>query len=165
MGYRLAMVVFAALLVSGCAAFEHDGNAVEGFGDLDVAVPTIQKELGPNTGYYAGAMVLDSNTCESVSDDEGVESSMSVEIIHDGDVLNATFEGGVISSSKLNGEKSTFMTEIGGVKHVYYFSFKDGKIEGKAEVVEADEAGQYGEPCATYTILLNKGEKPAEKKE
>jgi len=161
MGYRLALVVCAMLFVCGCSAFENDGNAIEGFGDLDVATPTIQKEMGPNTGYYAGAMTLDSNTCQSVSDETGTESTMSVDIIEDNAILNATFEGGINASSTLEGGKATFMTEISGVKHVYYFTFKEGVIEGKAEVIEADEAGQYGDPCASYMLLLNKGEKPA----
>lgn len=163
MGYRSLLCVFALSLLCSCAAFDNGGGAIEGFGDQDVAGnPTVTKETGANTGYFSGAMTLDTNTCQSVSDKAGVESSIAFDVVHEGNIVNATFEDGSTSASELMDTKATFLVETMGVKHVYYITFgAEGAVDGKCEVIEANAEGQYGEPCANYTLIMQKGEKPA----
>ncbi len=164
MGYRLVIAVLSLLLITSCAAFDKDTDAVEGFGSEDrQGMPSTGKDLGPLSGYYSGNMVLDSNSCESVSDEVGVESRIGVEVTQDENNLNAKFD----SSEKtltdiLEGKSAVFADELMGVMHVYYLDFEDEDVTGNCEVIEADEAGDFGLPCAVYAVDLKKGEKPVE---
>jgi hypothetical protein len=166
MGYRLVVAVLSLVFFCSCAAFDKDTDAVEGFGGKDKpGMPSVTKEAGALSGYYSGTMTLDSNTCQSISDEVGVESELALDLVQDGDTINLTFADDTKTSGMLNGEKATFMSEIMTVKHVYYFTFADDAISGSIEVIEADEFGQFGKPCASYTADLKKGEKPAAKDE
>lgn len=165
MGFRLFLAVLSLLLISSCAAFDKDTDAIEGFGPgIDrPGEPSEGKRLGPNSGYYAGTMTLDNNSCESVSDEAGVESKLAVKIEdeEDGSVVNATFEGSSSSlSSRVKDSSIVLMEVIMGVQRVYYLTFVEGGIEGSCEVIEADDAGEFGKSCATYTIELVEGQEP-----
>ncbi|MBT3182085.1 MAG: hypothetical protein HN337_06215 [Deltaproteobacteria bacterium] len=164
MGYRLVIAVLSLLLITSCAAFDSDTDAIEGFGDQDQAgMPSTGKDLGPLSGYYSGNMVLNSNTCESISDEVGVESRIGVDVIQDENALNATFDDSKDTlTDMLEGKSAVFADEVMGVMHVYYFDFADDTVTGNCEVIEADEAGDFGDPCAVYAVELKKGEKPTE---
>lgn len=164
MGYRLVIAVCSLVLVCSCAAFDKDEDAIEGFGDKDTKeIPSVAKDQGPLTGYYAGSMILDSNTCQSISDEVGTESRLNIDVAQKGSTLNVTFDDGSTASGVVDSNKAVIMTTVMEVKHIYYVTFaeKEGTVSGDCEVVETGEDGQYGSACATYTINLTKGEKPA----
>lgn len=165
MGYRLIAVIFALVFVVSCSAFDKEGPAIEGFGEADVSGnPVVAKDMGKFNGYYSGAMTLESNTCQSISDEVGVESALAFEVLQEdkATLVNLIFDEKTTASGELSKEnKGTFMVDTMGVKHVYMITFNDKGADGSCEVVEADEAGQYGDPCAKYAIAVTKGEKPA----
>lgn len=166
MGYRLGVAVMAAFFLVGCSAFDSDNTPYEGMKPGD-PVPGINVG-GIYSGYYAGDMTVDANSCASVSDEQGSAIDMGFEVIHADTTVNIIFDDGTTVAGTLDGEKVTIMVENLGVKHVYYFTFADGEVTGSAEVIEADAAGEYSSPCATYSVALKKGEKPqgsAEEKE
>jgi hypothetical protein len=107
-------------------------------------------------------MRLDSNSCESISDEVGVESEFSIEVVQSEETVTATFPGEVTSSGKLADGKTTIVTDVMQVKHAYYLTFAEDGITGTAEVIESDDEGDFGEPCASYVVELQKGEKPLE---
>ncbi|HQG13865.1 MAG TPA: hypothetical protein PLT05_05855, partial [bacterium] len=162
---RLFLAILSLLLISSCAAFDRDTDAIEGFGrGIDrPGQPSEGKRFGPNSGYYVGTMTLDNNSCESISDEAGVENKLAVKIEDEegGSFVNATFEGySRLFSSRLKDRSIVLMSVIMGVQRVYYLTFVEGGIEGSCEVMEADDAGEFGESCATYTIELMRGEEP-----
>lgn len=108
-------------------------------------------------------MILDSNTCQSISDEVGTESRLNLDVAQKGSTINVTFDDGTTANGIVDSNKAIVMTNVMEVKHIYYVTFaeKEGSVSGDCEVVEATEDGQYGEACATYTINLTKGEKPA----
>ncbi|MFH0798677.1 MAG: hypothetical protein V2A66_00660 [Pseudomonadota bacterium] len=157
MGYRVLAVLAAAVMLAGCAAFDHDNTPYDGFSPNEVPAPAGQ---GIYTGYYTGDMSVDSNTCIQVSDKAGSKVKLSFDVVHKDAVINVTFEDGATASANLDGTKATLMSEVSGVRHVYYLTFGDGKVDGTAEAIEGDSNGQFGSPCVSYTIALAKGEKP-----
>ncbi len=164
MGYRLLVVLCAVFLISGCAAFDHDNEPYEGFSPDEVPVFP-GADLGVHNGYYSGTMTLDSNTCAGVSDEVNAAIPMSLDVIHLGTTMNITFEDSTVASGELSGDdNSIFMIQTGTTKHVYYLAFSDAEetVTGSCEVIEIDDNGQYSHPCASYTVSLLKGEKPAE---
>jgi len=170
MGYRLIVAVCSLVLVCSCAAFDKDTDAIEGFGDQDrETMPSVVKDAGAYHGYYTGVMILDSNSCQSISDEEGTQTRFGADVLHKGDTINITFDDKSTAAGIVKDDKVIIMTDVEGPEHVYYLTFaadeenKDlGTVNGSCEVIETDENGYFGEPCASYTIEMEKGEKPAE---
>lgn len=161
MGYRLLVALCAVFCLAGCSALDTDNTPYEGMNPGD-PIPGLGVSGGIYAGYYAGDMTAEANTCQSVSDEVGKAVDLAVEIMHADTQIEAIFDEDVRVAGTLTGESVTLVVTTMGVEHVYRFTFADGTITGSAEVIEADEAGQYGAPCATYAISLAKGEKPAE---
>lgn len=164
MGYRILLVACALVLLGGCAAFDDGNTPYEGWSDADIAaIPG--KTASLYSGYYSGNMTVDSNSCSSVSDEAGAKAPVSFDVIQSDTTINVLFSDAAKTTvaGTLNKETTTVMTEIQGVRHVYYLTFADGGITGSVEVLEMDAAGQFGNRCATYTLNMKKGEKPAKK--
>lgn len=159
MGYRILTALFVLALMAGCAAFDTDSKPFEGFSPEETP-ETPGVTGGIYSGYYAGDMTLDSTSCASVSDAVGAKVQLALDVLQSDKVIDVTFDDGTTVASDLDGEKTTLMTETLGVRHIYYLTFADEKIDGSCEVIEADTNGQYGDPCASYTLALAKGEKP-----
>ena len=158
MGYRLFIVICALVLVSACSAMDHDSQVISGGPSGSVS-----KGEGAFSGYYAGVMKLDSNVCQSVSDELGTESEISMDVTSQDKDLNIVFEDGTDASGKIEDSgKSVVMTDVSGINHVFYLTFsEDGnEITGSCDVLEQDDNGQYSDPCASYTMSLKKGERP-----
>ncbi|MFH1830648.1 MAG: hypothetical protein ABH871_07725 [Pseudomonadota bacterium] len=166
MGYRLFVVLCAIVLIGGCAAFDHDNEPYAGFDPSEV--PLIPgANVGAYNGYYSGSMTLDSNSCVGVSDEVSSEMPLALDVIHLDNTLNITFEDETLAAGELKGNAAIFMLQSGSTKHVYYLTFsdEDETVTGSCEVIEADAEGQYSDACASYSISLVKGEKPAEDEE
>ena len=161
MGYRLLVALVAVFCLAGCSALDTDNTPYEGMNPGD-PIPGLGSTGGIYAGYYAGDMTAETNTCQSVSDEVGAAVDFDVEIMHADTQIEAIFDEDVRVAGTLDGENVTLVAITMGVEHVYRFTFADGGISGTAEVIEMDEAGQYGAPCATYAVSLAKGEKPAE---
>jgi hypothetical protein len=160
MGYRLVIAVCALSVLCSCAAFDSDGTPFEGFSPSEIPTPEGAGETGLS-GYYAGNMVLDSNDCESVSDEVGAASILGIDVAQNDDVMSFTFSDDSFSKGALEGDKATFMTDTLGVRHIYYLTFgEEGLVDGSCEVFEASEDGVFRTPCASYSISLEQGEKP-----
>lgn len=160
MGYRLLVALIAVVLITGCSALDTDNAPYEDM-PPGTTIPAPGGSADLYNGYYAGDMSVETNTCQSVSDEVGSVVELGIEIVQADATINALFDSGPQVAGTLDGDKVTIMTEELGVKHVYYLTFEDGELNGSAEAIEADANGQYGDPCATYTIALTKGEKPA----
>jgi len=146
------------VLVSACSAMDHDSQVIS-----SGPSGSVSKGEGAFSGYYAGTMTLDSNACQSVSDELGSEAKISMDVTSQDKDLNIAFEDGTNASGKIEDSgKSVVMTDISGVKHVFYLTFsEDGnEITGSCDVLEQDDNGQYSDPCASYTMSLKKGERP-----
>lgn len=161
MGYRLIVVLASFCLLTGCAAFDSSSEPYEGFSPDEVPPPP-SAATGIYTGYYAGNITYESNTCASVTDEVGAAVPLAVDVLHQDTTINTTFDDGTTAAGTLEGEKVTLLTEDAMVKYVYFFAFEDGKVTGSGEVIEANADGQFADPCAKYSFELTKGEKPAE---
>jgi len=159
MGYRLFVALIAAAMLAGCAAFDHDNDPYTGFSPDEI--PILGGQAGPYSGYFAGTMTVDTNACQAVSDAAGTAIDFTFDTVQSNTVINITFSDGSVAAGALDGDKATFLVKSGSTKHIYTLTFSDGKIDGSCDVIESDESGQFGAPCATYTIALAKGEKPA----
>jgi len=164
MGYRLMVAVCALFLMTSCAALDSDsGDPFEGFSPSEIPAPPGAGETGLS-GYYTGALTLDSNDCESISDEVGTVSALALDVTQNDTVMSVTFDDGSVSSGNLEGDKATFLSEVMGVRHIYYVVFTEAdevlSADGSCEVFEASEDGVFKEPCASYTISLEEGEKP-----
>ena len=164
MGYRLLVALCALSLLCSCAAFDHNSEPYVGF-PSEMVPPVSGGQLGIFTGYYGGDMTMDSNSCSMVSDEVGVSMPLALDVLHKDEVVNLIFEDGTLAAGSLEGNKATFMTEDKGVRYIYYLTFADEAMEGSCEVFEADAEGKYKDPCGSYTISLQKGEKPSEEVE
>lgn len=161
MGRRLIVLALGLVLISGCAAFDTDNTPYDGFSpDL---VPVLGGQAGPLSGYYIGDMTLDSNTCQGVSDEVGKAAPLVLDVLQTELGMNVTFEDASVLAGQVDdASKAVFMSQTGSSKQVYFLDFsEDAKITGAAEVIEADENGQYADPCASYSLYLEKGERPA----
>ena len=142
------------------SAFDSDGTPYEGFSPSEIPAPPGAGESGLS-GYYTGDMVLDSNACESVSDEVGAISNLAIDVVQNDNVMSLTFSDDTVSTGTLEGDKATFLSETLGVRHIYYVTFgEDGMADGSCEVFEATDKGVFKDPCASYSISLEKGEKP-----
>ena len=159
MGYRFVMALVAALLLAGCAAFDHNNDPYTGFSPDEI--PVLGGQAGPYSGYFSGTMTLDTNSCQAVSDAVGAAVPLTLETLQSDTTMNLTFADATVSAGALDGDKATFMVRMGSTKHVYVLTFGDGTISGSCDVIESDADGQFGKPCASYTVALEKGEKPA----
>lgn len=167
MGYRLLVVVGLVSLMVGCAAFDNSSKPYEGFSDEEIAQATAANggsNAGPLSGYYAGEMIVESNGCKSIKEKEGEKVSLSFEVEQVDNTVSVKFKEGN-TSGDLKDNQATVMTKTSTAHSVYMLKFEEeGKsVSGTCEVIEADEAGQFAAPCATYQLSLQKGEKPAEK--
>ena len=162
MGYRVLVVACLMSLICGCSAFDNSSEPYEGVPEDQVQAAQSGGVISTYTGYYAGDKTLDTNTCTSVTDEVGAAVPLSLDIAQSDVTIGVTFEDGQTASGALDTDKTIVMLEDASVKQVYYLTFTDGAVDGSSEVIEADENGQFGDPCATYTIALEKGEKPAE---
>lgn len=165
MGYRILVAVCALALLGGCAAFDDSNIPYDGWSPADIAaIPGTKASL--YSGYYSGNMAIDSNTCSSVSDNAGSKVPISFDVVQSDKTINVAFSDSAKTTvaGTLDGEKTTVMTEIQNVRHVYYLKFADGAITGNVDVLEASDVGQYGDRCATYTLDMKKGDKPADTK-
>lgn len=160
MAYRLLVVLVSIFLISGCAAFDNDNTPYEGMKPGD-PVPGLVTEANLYSGYYSGDMTADTSSCKSVTDEVGAVAPLGLEVVHVDKVVNIVFDSGPTVAGDLDGADVTVMVEDSGVKQAYYLTFANEEITGSSEVIEADDNGQYGDPCATYSIALKKGEKPA----
>ncbi len=162
MSKRLIIIVCVLMSLAGCAAFDSDNEPYVGFSpDVIPAIPG--GEVGIYSGYYAGAMTLDSNSCAGVSDAVGDAIELAINVVHSANILNVAFADETAASGELTGTGAVFMLQTGSIKHVYYLDFAvEDAVAGSCEVIEAAEDGSFGEPCASYTISLEEGEKPAE---
>lgn len=161
--YRLSITLFAVVLVAGCAAFDNGNEPFAGFSKDEIPPPPGSKATGIYTGYYKGDAVVESNTCKASIEKAGSKVSLDMDVTHQDTNLNIVINSGDPVAGTLDGTKSTVMSEAAGVRHVYYLEFADTKITGSSEVIEKDDAGQYGDPCESYTFTLAKTEKPAAK--
>ncbi|MBN1283610.1 MAG: hypothetical protein JXA24_07560 [Proteobacteria bacterium] len=162
MSKRLVIIACILIAIGGCAAFDSDNTPYEGFSPDQV--PLLPgKDIGIYSGYYAGTMTLDSNSCAGVSDAVGEALDMSMDVIHSANLLNATFGGGSVASAEIKDTGAIFMVQQGSTRHVYYLDFSvEDTIGGSCEVIEVSEDGSWGKPCASYAVSLSKGERPAE---
>lgn len=158
MGYRIVIVFAVLVLFASCSAFDHGSTPYEGF-----APSEIPQNVGVNTGiysgFYSGNMTVDSNSCAGVSQTAGSAIPLSFDVVHSGDTINVAFDNDGMAAGSLDGDKAVIMTPKAGVKTVYYFTFEQNAISGNAETIEVDAEGQYGDPCATYSLDLSKGER------
>lgn len=161
MGYRMSAVLCMLALMCGCSAFDNSSEPFAGFSPDEVPPPP-GGGPGPYSGYYAGEMTLGSNACTSVSGEVGSKVAFALDVVQSDTVVNVTLEDGTVIAGSLDGDKTTVMSEKSGVRHVYYLTFAEDKIEGSSEVIEATPEGQYGDPCGSYTLSMEKGEKPPE---
>jgi len=162
MSKRLILVLCVLISLGACAAFDTDNTPYEGFSPDEV--PMIPGgQIGIYSGYYAGTMTVESNACAGVADAVGDEIAFALDVIHDANMLNITFEDGIAASGELVDTLAIFMDETSGTKHVYYLDFAvEDSIDGSCEVIEVSEDGSYGEPCASYAISMEEAERPAE---
>lgn len=161
MGYRLLVVLFAIFMIGGCAAFDSDNTPYVGF-DPDI-VPVIPGGVaGIHSGFYTGTVTLDSNECVGLMEEVGTSTDFAVDVVHVDNYINMTFEDGSVTAGELVGDGAIFMQKDGSTENVYYLTFsdEDETITGSLEVIEPNESGQYGDPCATYTITMEEGERP-----
>jgi hypothetical protein len=171
MGYRFLVALFAVIAIaigscsicclSGCAAFDSDNTPYVGF-DPDI-VPVIPGGIaGIHSGFYTGTITLDSTTCAGVEDEVGTSKDFAVDVIHVDNYINMTFEDGTVAAGELVGDGAIFMQKDGSTEQVYYLTFsdEDETITGSFEVIEPNGDGQYGDPCAVYTVTMVEGEKP-----
>lgn len=156
MGYRILVAVFTMALLVSCAAFDNSSTPLEGFSPDEVA--RVPGTASAYSGHYAGTMTLDSNTCSSVTAEFGAAIPLEFDVTQSGTTVSVTFADDSVAAGSLDGDKTTLMTSTGNAKQVYYFTFAGNQAKGSAEVVEADEAGQYGAACASYTVLTSKAE-------
>lgn len=156
MGYRFVLAVLVLSLVSGCAAFDTDNTPYSGFNPDEVQIPNGLS--GPYNGNYEGTMTLDSNTCAGVSDEVGAAIPLKINVVQSESLLGLTFEDETRLAGELSSEsKAVFMIKTGATKHVYYLTFSEEKqIDGSCEVIEPDENGMDGDPCASYTVTMSK---------
>lgn len=161
MGYRFVVVIFAIIMMAGCSAFDSDNDPYVGWEpDMIPAVPG--GKAGIYSGYYAGTKTLDSNSCASIADEMGIAADFAVDVLHVDNYVNLTMADGTVMAGELVGDSAIFMTKDGSTEHAYYLTFSDEveSITGYAEVIEPNESGQYGDPCAQFTISLQEDEKP-----
>lgn len=161
MGYRFLVVLCAIFMISGCAAFDHDNEPFAGFSPDEV--PVIPGGVaGIHTGFYEGAMALDSNECSGILDEVGASVDLAIDVIHVDDYMNITFEDGTVSAGELVGDSAIFVVNDGSTEEVYYLTFSDEfeTVEGSLEIIEPNDADQYEDPCASYTISLAEADKP-----
>lgn len=189
MGYRRFLVaLFAVALMSGCSAFDNSSEPFEGFSADEVPPLPGAVVQGELAGFYKGDAVAESNTCgvssKTVMSEEDAEGentntdakakddgkakqetklSISMDVTHVDSNINIMIDNGQTAAGELDGEKTTVMTEKGGVRSVYFLTFGKDSIEGSMEKIAPDANGQYSSPCATYKLSLKKGEKVAEK--
>lgn len=161
MGYRLLVAVAAVVFLAGCSAFDSDNTPYEGLPPGEV-MPAPGASANLYSGYYSGDMKVETNTCQTVADEVGSAIAIALEVVQSDTAINVLFDEGAEVAGTLTDDKVTIMVEEAGVKEVYYLTFADEELNGNAEAIEADANGQYGDPCATYTVALAKGEKPAE---
>lgn len=167
MGYRLLVAVCALSLLSACAAFDSDNEPYAGFNPSEVPAPVGAGE-SQFTGYYTGSMTLDTNECETVASESGSQSTIGIDVVHSDETINATFEDDATVAGTLEGDKVTLMKEGMGLREIYYLTFvmeegaeEASAVDGSMELFEATAEGAYKQPCASYTLTLEKGEKPA----
>ena len=162
MSKRLILVLCVLISLGACAAFDTDNTPYEGFAPDEV--PMIPGgAIGIYSGYYAGTMTVESNACAGVADAVGDEIAFTLDVIHDANTLNITFEDDTVASGDLVDTQAIFMDETAGTKHVYYLDFAvEDSIDGSCEVIEVSGDGSYGEPCASYVISMQGAEPPAE---
>ena len=161
MGRRLIVLAMALVLLSGCAAFDTDNTPYEGWSpDL---IPVLGGQAGPLSGYYIGDMTLDSNTCQGVSDEVGKAIALVLDVLQTDLGMNLTLEDASVLAGALEGDnKAVFMSQVETTRQYYRLDFsEEAKITGSYEVKEPDADGQYADPCASYTLYLEKGERPA----
>ncbi len=161
MGYRFLVVICAIFMIGGCAAFDHDNEPYAGFSPDEI--PVIPGGVaGIHTGFYTGTITVDSNECASVVDEVGSALDFSIDAIHLDDYMNITFEDGTVSAGELVGDSAIFVVNDGTAETVYYLTFSDEleTVSGSIEVIEPDESGQYADPCASYTVSMEEGDKP-----
>jgi hypothetical protein len=159
MGYRVFLLACVLVLMGGCAAFDHNNDSYTGFSPDQI--PIIPGVSGPYTGYYSGTMTADANSCVAVSDQAGTELPLAFEVKNVGDIINAIFEDGAVAASTVSNKKVVLLVGGEGIKHIYHLTFgDDGTITGDCKVIEIDSLGEYGDACASYTITLEKGERP-----
>ena len=162
MKYRLLVLLCAVFLFSGCAALDSDNTPYEGMQPGD-PIPGISPGTGQFSGYYKGDMKTEFNTCQSVSDEVGSVVELAFEVMHEDNLIEVSFEGDLYAGGSLNGSEVTVVIPEGDVKHVYYLAFsEEKKISGQIEVIEIDDAGQFGAPCAAYSLALEPATKPIE---
>ena len=161
MGRRLIVLAMALALLSGCAAFDTDNTPYEGFSpDL---IPVLGGQAGPLSGYYIGDMTLDSNTCQGVSDEVGKAIPLVLDIIQTELGMSLTLEDqSVLTGALEEDNEAVFMSQVESTKQYFRLDFsEEAKITGSYEVKELDANGQYADPCASYSLYLEKGERPA----
>ncbi|HPQ80880.1 MAG TPA: hypothetical protein PLZ86_04070 [bacterium] len=159
---RLLFAVCAIFFLAGCAALDSDNTPYEGMMPGD-PIPGISPGAGQFSGYYEGKMTTEFNTCSSVSDETGSEFDLAIEVMHEGNLVEVSFEGSLFAGGTLDGSNVTVVLPEGDVKHVYHLTFAEEQtISGDIEVIEIDEAGQFGAPCAAYALALTKGIKPVD---
>jgi hypothetical protein len=162
MSKRIILVAFVLLSLCACSAFDSDNTPYVGFSP-DVVPLVPGGEIGIYSGYYAGTMTLDSNSCAGVSDEVGAAVDFAFTVVHNANIISVAFADDVSSSGEVDGTDSIIMIQTGTTKHVYYLDFSvEDAVGGSCEVIEAAEDGSYGEPCASYTIALEKTDKPSE---
>lgn len=171
MGYRFLVTIFAVIAIAigscsitclcGCAAFDSDNTPYVGF-DPDI-VPVIPGGVaGIHSGFYTGTITLDSNTCAGLEEEVGTVTNFAVDVVHVDNYINMTFEDGTVAAGELVGDGAIFMQKDGSTEEVYYLSFsdEDETVSGSLEMIEPNESGQYGDPCAVYTVMMEEGERP-----
>lgn len=158
MGYRLFVAIALFFLIASCSAFDNGGTPYEGFSPEEIP-QNVGVSTGVYSGFYSGDMTVDSNSCARVSQSAGSAVPISFDVVHSGDAINVAFDNGGMVAGTLDGERAVVMTQAVGSKTAYYFEFSQNAIGGSAETIESNEDGQFGDPCATYTLSLNKGER------
>jgi hypothetical protein len=161
MGYRLFVVLCAVFMIAGCSAFDSDNTPYTDWSP-DLIPPIPGGKAGIHSGFYSGTKVLDSNSCASIADELGMSSDFAINVLHVDNYLNTTLEDGSVMAGELVGDSAIFVMKEGSVEQAYYLTFSNEteSVTGNLEVIEPNESGQYGEPCAQYTISLEEGSKP-----
>ncbi|HPM41766.1 MAG TPA: hypothetical protein PLY45_04970 [bacterium] len=163
---RLTVALCAVFLLAGCAALDTDNTPIEGMQPGDPVPGLALPGMGPLTGYYSGTMTLESNTCNSVSDQVGDKIELAFDIAHQAPFIQAVFSDGLTVSGMIEatkeGDSVTMVVKESGVEHIYYLLFTTEKLVGSVEVAEQQEDGNFGESCASYQLDLAKGVKPVE---
>ena len=163
---RLIVALCAVFLLAGCSALDTDNTPIEGMQPGDPVPGLALPGMGPLTGYYSGTMTLESNACNSVSDQVGDKIDLALDISHRVPFIQALFADGAIAAGMTEavkeGDSVTLVIKDSGVEHIYYLIFAEEKMSGTVEVAEQQEDGNFGESCAVYQLELTKGVKPVD---